>query len=259
MKNILIIIAIVIVVIGGFYILNNYIYQAKQAENMNSQAEIFKINPVSHASMVLEWAGQNIYVDPVGELSDFANYNKPDLVLITDIHGDHLSTEILEALVADNSKIIAPQAVYDQLTDSLKAKTEILSNGQVTKYEFLAVQATPMYNFPESEDAYHIKGRGNGYILESPNRRVYIAGDTGPTPEIKALQDIDIAFVPMNLPYTMDVEEAAEAVLAFKPKQVYPYHFRTPDGFSDVNKFKELVNQGGPNIEVVQLDWYSEN
>jgi L-ascorbate metabolism protein UlaG (beta-lactamase superfamily) len=114
-----------------------------------------------------------------------------------------------------------------------------------------------MYNLPESDDAYHTKGRGNGYVLDKNGTRVYVAGDTQGIPEMRALQNIDIAFVPMNLPFTMDVEEAADAVLEFKPKRVYPYHFRGREGLSDVNRFKELVNAGSEDIEVVLLDWYT--
>src|SRR5690606_36671567 len=103
----------------------------------------------------------------------------------------------------------------------------------------------------------HSKGRGNGYLLEMDGHRAYIAGDTAGIPEMRALTDIDLAFVPMNPPYTMDVEEAADAVLEFAPVTVLPYHYRTPDGLSDVARFAEIVNEGNPEIEVVQLEWYA--
>ena len=118
------------------------------------------------------------------------------------------------------------------------------------------MEAIPLFNLPESAKTFHAKGRGNGYVIEQGGARVYISGDTSGIPEMRALQGIDVAFVVMNLPYTMDVEEAADAVLAFAPKKVYPYHYRTPEGFSDVARFKELVNAGGKDIEVVQLKWY---
>ena len=114
-----------------------------------------------------------------------------------------------------------------------------------------------MYNLPTAANKdFHTKGRGNGYVIERSGKRVYIAGDTAGIPEMRALKNIDIALVPMNLPYTMDVAEAAEAVLAFKPKQVFPYHYRGPDGLADISKFKELVNASNPKIEVVLLNWY---
>ncbi|MEO8732935.1 MAG: MBL fold metallo-hydrolase, partial [Flavobacteriales bacterium] len=118
------------------------------------------------------------------------------------------------------------------------------------------ITAMPMYNLPDSPTAFHPKGRGNGYVLTFGGKRIYISGDTQGIPEMRALKNIDIAFVCMNLPYTMDVDEAADAVLAFKPKVVYPYHYRGKDRFSDVKKFKALVNAKDPAIEVRQEDWY---
>ena len=131
-----------------------------------------------------------------------------------------------------------------------------MNNGEKLEKSGFQIEAIAAYNIPESDKAFHTKGRGNGYVLEKGGTRIYISGDSSGTPEMRNLKNIDIAFVCMNLPYTMGVEEAAGAVLAFKPKQVYPYHYRTPDGFSDVAKFKALVNASNPNIEVVQLDWY---
>jgi L-ascorbate metabolism protein UlaG (beta-lactamase superfamily) len=113
-----------------------------------------------------------------------------------------------------------------------------------------------MYNIPESDKTFHTKGRGNGYVITADGKGVYIAGDTSATPEMKALQNIDVAFIPMNLPYTMNVEEAADATVAFKPKVVHPYHYRGQDGFSDINKYKELVNAKDPSINVELLNFY---
>ncbi len=117
-----------------------------------------------------------------------------------------------------------------------------------------------MYNLPDAENKdRHTKGRGNGYLLSDGMMRVYIAGDTAGTPEMRALTNIDIALIPMNLPYTMGVDEAADAVLAFRPKKVYPYHYRSPDGLADVNRFRDLVTAGNANIEVVLAAWYPKN
>ena len=114
------------------------------------------------------------------------------------------------------------------------------------------IEAMPMYNLPEAADAFHTKGRGNGYVLTIGGKRVYISGDTEDIPEMRALKNIDIAFVCMNLPYTMDVNQAALGVVAFKPKVVYPYHYRG----QDVNIFKKLVNEADKNIEVKLVNWY---
>jgi L-ascorbate metabolism protein UlaG (beta-lactamase superfamily) len=116
-----------------------------------------------------------------------------------------------------------------------------------------------MYNMPETESNPHTKGRGNGYVLEAGGKRVYVAGDTGDTPEMRGLKEIDIAFVPMNLPYTMSIESAADAVIEFKPKMVHPYHYRGPNGLSDIQKFKELVNTGDSSIKVELLNFYPES
>ena len=119
-----------------------------------------------------------------------------------------------------------------------------------------SVEAVPMYNLREEALKFHSKGRGNGYVLTIDGQRLYFSGDTEDIPEMRALKNIDKAFICMNLPYTMTEESAASAVLEFKPKQVYPYHYRGNPNVSDVSKFKTLVNQGDANIEVVQLDWY---
>lgn len=258
MKKILIILIVIIVAAGAFFAFNSYIYNQKQSEiTPGEYAGDVMITPISHATMVLYWNETVIYTDPVGGAEAFANQPDADIILITDIHGDHLNEETLLAVTKDKTKIIAPQAVVDLLPTDLLSRVRILNNGQVITEGLFAIQAIPMYNLPETDDSRHAKGRGNGYVLESDGKRVYIAGDTADIPEMRALQDIDIAFVPMNLPYTMDVETAADAVLDFKPAQVYPYHYRTPEGFSDVAKFKELVNSSDPSIEVVLLDWYA--
>ena len=132
----------------------------------------------------------------------------------------------------------------------------VMKNGEKREQMGISVEAIPMYNLPESPDAMHTKGRGNGYVIEADGKRIYIAGDTDATPEMKSLTNIDVAFVPMNPPYTMSVEEAADAVVAFKPKVVHQYHYRTPNGLSDINKFKELVNEKDPNITVELVDFY---
>lgn len=115
-----------------------------------------------------------------------------------------------------------------------------------------------MYNLPESPDSRHTKGRGNGYILQLGGKKVYISGDTEDIPEMRALEGIDVAFVCMNLPYTMDINQAASAVLEFKPKIVYPFHFRGQGGLSDVEGFKKLVNDGDASIDVRLREWYAE-
>jgi len=224
-----------------------------KAENKISSIDI---TPIEHATAVLDWDGTIIYVDPVGGKDAFAAVKEPDLILITDIHGDHFSLETLQALNTQKAKIIVPQAVADKIPSEFTPQLDILNNGEAKERYGINIEAIPMYNLREEAKNFHIKGRGNGYVLSKNNERIYFSGDTEDIPEMRALQNIDKAFVCMNLPYTMTVESAAEAVVDFKPAQVYPYHYRGKPDVGDVAKFKTLVNDKDPNIEVVQLDWY---
>jgi len=279
LKGFIVIIIILVTVGGGLYLnsvvmkkqtLENERDATQQAQEAKDLAELHnqqmvEIIPISHASAVIIWDSAVIYTDPVGGKTLFDNQPKPDIILLTDIHGDHLDIETLENIVSDNTVLVAPNAVAEQLpafsennSEPLASRAVVLSNGDTSPQLDFMVTAIPMYNLPESEDAFHTKGRGNGYILEKNTFRIYIAGDTADIPEMRQLKNIDIALIPMNLPFTMDVETAADAVLAFKPNKVYPYHYRGRDGLSDVSKFKQIVNEGDKSIEVVQLDWYKE-
>ncbi|MDX5422018.1 MAG: MBL fold metallo-hydrolase [Hymenobacteraceae bacterium] len=216
------------------------------------------VQPILHGSVVLNWNNKTIYVDPYGGAEAYAGIARPDLILITDIHGDHLDKKTLEALETENAVLVVPQAVADQLPEKYKQQTVVITNGDSTTQAGIQIKAMPMYNLPESADARHTKGRGNGYILSMGGKNVYLAGDTEDIPEMRALKGIDIAFIPMNLPYTMDVNQAASAVLEFKPKVVYPYHYRGQEGLSDVELFRKIVNAKDNNIEVRLKNWYPE-
>ncbi len=216
----------------------------------------FTINPVEHATMVLNWDGTIIYVDPIGGKETFSKFTEPDMVLITDIHGDHMDIPTLEAIAVEKTVLFAPKAVFEKLPENLQNKTQVINNGDLINDFEMTIEAIPMYNLREEALKFHEKGRGNGYVLERNGKRIYISGDTEDIPEMRNLKNIDIAFVCMNLPYTMTVEKAADAVLAFIPKTVYPYHYRGTEGLSDVAKFKTLVEAGKPDIKVTQLDWY---
>jgi L-ascorbate metabolism protein UlaG (beta-lactamase superfamily) len=168
-----------------------------------------------------------------------------------------MDLKTLEALDLSQATVLAPKAVVDKLTDNLNIKsTVILNNGDSVIINGYSIEAIPMYNLREDALKFHSKGRGNGYVLNINGERIYISGDTEDIPEMRALKNIDKAFVCMNLPYTMTVENAVSAVLEFKPKEVYPYHYRGTNGFSDVNEFKRLVNQDDKDIKVVLLNWY---
>lgn len=201
------------------------------------------------------WNEKTIYLDPYGGRAAFKGLESPDLIIITDIHGDHLNMETLEELETEEATFVMPQAVAEQLPDNMGAEHIILGNGETASVEGISVRAIPMYNLPETEDSRHPKGRGNGYVLTMGGKNIYISGDTEDIPEMRKLEDIDIAFVCMNLPYTMDINQAASAVLDFEPEVVYPFHYRG----QDTQAFKQLVTGENPNIEVRLKDWYPGN
>jgi L-ascorbate metabolism protein UlaG (beta-lactamase superfamily) len=213
------------------------------------------VRPVQHATLLLTRGETTIYVDPVGGREAFAGLPEPDLILITHVHGDHLDADTVGAVVADGTAIVAPQAVAERLGERKGMK--VLGNGETIELGGVSVEAIPMYNLTEERSQFHPKGRGNGYVVTLGGQRIYISGDTEDIPEMRALEDIDVAFVCMNLPYTMDVDKAADAVLEFQPRVVFPYHYRGQGGFSDVEKFRDLVARN-PKIEVRLLDWYPD-
>ncbi|MEJ7694894.1 MBL fold metallo-hydrolase [Daejeonella sp.] len=226
--------------------------QKSASDEIKTSKGLLKINPVTHASFVLTWDNKIIYVDPTGNREMYKTFAAPDIILITDIHGDHLDLKALEALNTKKAIIVAPQAVAIQLPASSRDKLVILNNGMQTSQLAIMVKAVPMYNLPQTMDSRHAKGRGNGYLLTIGGKSIYISGDTEDIPEMRALEDVDIAFVCMNLPYTMDINQAASAVLEFKPSIVYPYHHRG----QDINAFKKLVNNKNRKIDVRVRNWY---
>ena len=211
------------------------------------------ISPISHASFVMSVPGLVIYNDPVGGKALYEGQPAPGLILITHEHGDHFDAETLAALVGPDTKLVVNPAVMDKLSADLKAKATAIGNGETTTVGAVGIEAIPAYNTTADRLKYHPKGRDNGYVLTVDGQRVYIAGDTEDIPEMRALKDIDIAFVPMNLPYTMDVDQASSAVIEFKPAVVYPYHYRD----SDPEAFASKVAAAGDATKVVLGPWYA--
>ncbi len=230
----------------------------KGNENLieTSNENSLKISPISHATAVLEFNGKTVYIDPTGGKEAFEGFANPDMIFITDVHGDHMNMKTLKELDISKTTIISPSAVFSKLTSLAPKNSIVINNGESKDLEALKVEAIPMYNLREEALKFHTKGRGNGYVFTINGERIYFSGDTEDIPEMRSLKNIDKAFICMNLPYTMTVESAASAVLDFKPKQVYPYHYRGTDGMSDVVKFKSIINTANTDIEVVQLNWY---
>lgn len=219
----------------------------RPVDEFHTSAGALKITVIHHASFMIEAGGQVIDVDPVSQ-GNYEGLPKADIILITDIHGDHLDPKQIAALKKRDTMIIAPAAVAKTMTEAV-----VMHNGDSKTVGAWKFEAVPMYNLkrgPAPGKFYHDKGRGNGYVVTYGGKRFYIAGDTENIPEMRALKNIDVAFIPMNLPFTMPPEEAAEAVKAFHPKVVYPYHYRG----SDLKVFEAAL--AGAGIEVRLRNWY---
>lgn len=206
--------------------------------------------PITHSSFVMVADSAAIYVDPTGDASQYAALPPPALILVAHEHYDHFDKDLIAKLKRENTVIIGPEAVVSQLPGA-----ELMKNGDTRTYGKIKIEAIPAYNTTSGRLQFHPKGEGNGYVVTAGGKRTYISGDTEDIPGMRSLKNIDYAFICMNLPYTMTPEQAASAVLEFKPKVVFPYHYRQEDGFADINRFKQLVSKD-KNIEVRFLQWY---
>lgn len=198
---------------------------------------------IGHGSLMLEFNDQIIQIDPWSQAADYAFLPKADIVLITHNHPDHLDPVALKKTRHPNSTVIISESCLATVPDG-----QVMQNGEARALDGIGIMALPAYNLVhkrENGEPYHRKGEGNGYLLTFNKTRVYIAGDTENIPEMAELKDIDYAFLPMNLPYTMTPEMVAEAVRAFKPKVVYPYHYGDTDPAKLVELLKDL-----PEVEV---------
>lgn len=233
--------------------------QFSSADTIETSKGNIIVQPIFHGALVLKLGNKTIYVDPYNGSNTYKGMAAPDLILITDIHLDHLDTATLNGINTSKAKFIVPLAVSDKLLSPHKDKTIVLNNGASISEFGISINAIPMYDLPEDPKARHTKGRGNGYILEYAGKRIYISGDTDDIPEMRTLKNIDLAFVCMNQPFTMTIQQAASAVLEFKPKIIYPYHYRDMNGFSDINEFKNLVSKSNSNIDVRLRNWYTKS
>jgi len=199
---------------------------------------------------MLEAGGKVVHIDPWSS-GNYDGQPQADLILITDIHGDHMDPKILPKISKTGTMILAPAAVAETVTSAT-----VIRNGETKTVGPFTIEALPMYNLkrgPAPGKLFHDKGRGNGYVVTYGGKRFYFSGDTEGVPEMRSLKNIDVAFVCMNLPYTMPPDEAADAVRAFHPKIVIPYHYQG----SDLSVFEKAL--AGSAIEVRILDWYPKN
>jgi L-ascorbate metabolism protein UlaG (beta-lactamase superfamily) len=227
----------------------------RPADGLATSLGELKIVPIHHGSVLFELAGKSYYVDPFHE-GNLDGLPKADVIFITHAHPDHLDPAALEAIRKPSTLYVCPPSVAEKLPLPRKSEGNpiVVKTGERKNVAGVGVEAVPMYNLkrgPSAGKLYHDKGWGEGFVLTFGDKRVYLSGDTECTPEMKALKDIDIAFVCMNLPYTMTPTEAAECVAAFKPKVVYPYHYRG----ADLGEFdKGLAETKG--VEVRKRAWY---
>ena len=194
---------------------------------IRTSAGDLQITFIGHGSLAMRFGDQVIHVDPYGKLADYGQLPKADIVLITHEHRDHLDPEALAKVRGPKTVVVANAAAGGRVSGS-----RVMKNGDIETLNGIKIEAVPAYNIVHKRDSgepFHPKGIGNGYILTFSDTRVYIAGDTENTPEMKALQNIDVAFLPMNLPYTMTPEMVADAARSLRPKILYPYHFGDTD------------------------------
>ncbi|MBU2026534.1 MAG: MBL fold metallo-hydrolase [Proteobacteria bacterium] len=202
-----------------------------------------KITFIGHASLMFQIGGKVIYNDPAGQYGDYGGLPKADLILVAHEHGDHFDPKVIAQLSTDKTKV-----VLTSLSAAKGGRGIVLKNGEETTVDGILIKAVPAYNIAHMRSPgmpYHPKGDGNGYILTFGDKRVYVAGDTENIPEMKGFGRIDVAFLPMNLPYTMTPEMAADAARMVKPQILYPYH----TGETDTAKIVALL-KGEKGIEV---------
>jgi len=213
-----------------------------EADVIPTSAGDVVITFIGHGSLMMKFNSQIIHVDPYGDLADYSQLPKADIVFITHEHGDHLDLKALENIRTEKTVIVLTELCAAQVKDGI-----VMHNGETREVGGLTVNAVPAYNILNKRpdgSPFHPKGAGNGYIITFGDTRIYIAGDTENIPEMKDLQNVSIAFLPMNLPYTMTPEMVADAVRAFHPRILYPYHFGETDTSAIVNLLK------GEDVEV---------
>lgn len=235
---------------------------ARAVDVIPAEGGNIEIIPIRHAHVQIEYGGKVIHVDPWAGPTTFSIPLPPgtkpaDVILITDVHDDHLHQPSIDRVKKASTAYVIPKAV----SASIRSNATIMENGESKVVEGVSVQAIAAYNLTRggANGLYHVQGRANGYILTLGGKRIYFAADTECVPEIKALTNIDVAFIPVNLPFTMSGAEAADCVKAFKPKIVYPYHYQQ-QGVQPPNKHQldfATAMKDTPGIEVRIVDFYS--
>ena len=206
-----------------------------EADNITTSSGDLKINFIGHGTLIFTFNGKVIHVDPYGELADYSILPKADIILITHEHSDHFDLAVIKMLRTNKTELVFTETCAKEISGGM-----VMKNGEVQTIQGIKIEAVPAYNIVHKRDngqPFHPQGVGNGYILTFGDKRVYVAGDTENIPEMKTLQGIDVAFLPMNLPYTMTPEMVADAAKVLKPKILYPYHY----GDTDTSQLLEIL------------------
>ena len=215
---------------------------------IQTSSGVLEITFVGHGSLMMAFDGKVIHIDPWSALTDYSGLPKADIILITHDHRDHLDPNAIELIRSENTDIIAPEKCADRVDGAI-----VMRNGDVKTVGGLKIEAVPAYNvihMRSEGNPFHPKGEGNGYVIAFGDKKIYIAGDTENTPEMKGMRDIDVAFLPMNLPYTMTPDMVADAARAFRPGILYPYHY----GDTDTSELIEaLKDEDGIDVRVRKL------
>jgi L-ascorbate metabolism protein UlaG (beta-lactamase superfamily) len=231
----------------GVMFLGARIFAFEEDTFKTSQGEL-KITFIGHGTLMMTFGGKVIHVDPVGSYADYTKLPQADLILVTHEHGDHLDPGAIGLLRKSGTDVVGTEKCAEKLQNMI-----IMKNGESKVFQGLKVEAVPAYNIVHMSGPgapFHPKGQGNGYVLTFGDKRVYVGGDTENIPEMKGLINIDIAFLPMNLPYTMTPEMVADAAKVIKPKILYPYHF----GGTDTSKLVGLLkNEKGIEVRIRNL------
>jgi L-ascorbate metabolism protein UlaG (beta-lactamase superfamily) len=214
--------------------LNNAQDQFQEDTIQTSEGDLI-ITFIGHGSLMFNFNGKVIHADPFSKLADYSSLPDADIILITHHHGDHFDPKAINEIITDNTVVVLTKLVAEKFNGGT-----IMVNDDVKTFEGIQIEAVPAYNLVHMRDngePFHVKGECNGYVITFADKKVYVAGDTENVPEMKSLEEINIAFLPMNLPYTMTPEMVADAAKAFKPKVLYPYHY----GETDVSRIVDLM------------------
>ena len=219
-----------------------------QEDVIPTSAGNLTITFVGHGTLMLRHGGKVIHVDPVGREADYSRMPKADLILVTHEHGDHLDTAVVERLRKDGTQVVVSPSCEGRVQRAM-----VMRNGEAREVAGFRVEAVPAYNLVHTRaggQPYHPRGNGNGYVITFADVRVYVAGDTENTPEMKALRNVAVAFLPMNLPYTMTPEMVADAARSIRPRILYPYHFGQTDPQALV---RLLAGEAGIEVKVREM------